>query len=101
MTEIDRGRLAALGGFATPAVLLVLTFVALLNNAFGWQGGAYVVALFWIALGSAVAGALLRTKAPVPWRSAGNGLVLAGTVGVVLFLALIAAIFWSLANVTH
>ncbi|MFD5830590.1 hypothetical protein [Lentzea sp. NPDC060358] len=101
MTEIDRGKLASLAGFATPAVLLLLTAVALLDNTLGWQGGAYVVAFFWIALGSALAGGLVRTAAPAPWRAAGSGMVLAGTAGVVLFLALVVAIAWSLSSVTH
>ncbi|HEX7307384.1 hypothetical protein [Lentzea sp.] len=101
MTEIDRGKLASLAGFATPAVLLVLTAAALLSDALGWQGGAYVVAFFWIAVASAVAGGLLRTTAPAPWRSAGSGMVLAGAAGAVLLLALVVAIAWSLSSVTH
>ncbi|MGW6444095.1 hypothetical protein [Lentzea sp. NPDC055074] len=101
MTEIDRGRLAALAGFATTAVLLVLTVVAFQTNAmnsFGWQGGEYAYSFIWIALGSALAGILVKVAAPAPWRSAGTGMVLAGTVGVVVVITLFAAFLWAISN---
>ncbi|MFD9700798.1 hypothetical protein [Lentzea sp. NPDC059081] len=100
MTEIDRGKLASLAGFATPAVLLVLTAAALVDGTFGWRGGAYLLAFFWIALGSAVAGGLVRVAAPDSWRSAGSGMVLAGTTGVVLFVVLVGAFLWALSTFT-
>lgn len=100
MTEIDRGKLASLAGFATPAVLLVLTVVALVDNTFGWQGGAYVVALFWIALGSAAAGGLVRVAAAGSWRSAGSGMVLAGATGVAFSVVLVGAFLWAISTFT-
>ncbi|MET9225443.1 hypothetical protein [Lentzea sp. NPDC003310] len=98
MTETDRGRLAALGGFATTAVLLVLTVVAFLTNALrplGWQGGEYAYSFVWIALGSAIAGLAVRVAAPAPWRSAGKGMAIAGTAGVVVVITLIVAFIWA------
>ncbi|MEV6236981.1 hypothetical protein [Lentzea sp. NPDC051838] len=97
MTEIDRARGAAMAGFLVPAALLVLTVVALLSN-FGWQDGSYVVVFFYIALGSALTGAVVRVAAPAPWRSAWSGLVTAGVAGLGVFLALMVAIYWSLSN---
>ncbi|MEV6711401.1 hypothetical protein AB0M48_05075 [Lentzea sp. NPDC051208] len=101
MTEIDRGRLAALAGFATTAVLLVLTVVAFLNDAlesFGWQGGEYAYSFLWIALGSAIAGLVVKVAAPAPWRSAGTGMALAGTAGVVVVITLVIVFMWALSN---
>ncbi|MDX8048667.1 hypothetical protein SK571_04695 [Lentzea sp. BCCO 10_0798] len=103
MTEIDRGRLAALAGFATTTVLLVLTVVAFLNDAlesFGWQGGEYAYSFIWIALGSAIAGLVVKVAAPAPWRSAGTGMALAGTVGVVVVITLVIVFMWALSNLT-
>ncbi|MFD4638950.1 hypothetical protein ACFWN2_16660 [Lentzea sp. NPDC058436] len=101
MTEIDRGRLAALAGFAITAVLLVLTVVAFQTGAmesFGWQGGEYAYSFIWIALGSAVAGGVVKMAAPAPWRSAGTGLLLAGVVGVFVVIALIVTFVVALSN---
>ena len=101
MTEIDRGRLAALAGFATTAVLLVLTVVAFQTDAlesFGWQGGEYAYSFIWIALGSALAGLVVKVAAPAPWRSAGTGMALAGTVGVVVVITLVVVFVWALSN---
>ena len=103
MTEIDRGRLAALAGFATSAVLLVLTFTAFLTDAMrslGWQGGEYAYSFVWIALGSAIAGLVVKVAAPAPWRSAGTGMALAGTVGVVVVITLIVVFVWALSNLS-
>lgn len=101
MTEIDRGRLAALAGFATTAVLLVLTVVAFLTNAlqpFGWQGGEYAYSFIWIALGSALAGLVVLVAAPAPWRSAGKGMAIAGAVGVVVVITLVVVFIWAWSN---
>ncbi|WP_434446472.1 hypothetical protein [Lentzea sp. E54] len=101
MTEIERGRAAATIGFAATTILLVLTVVAFRNDAlesFGWQGGEYAYSFVWIALGSAVAGAVVKMAAPAPWRSAGSGLLLAGVIGVGVVIALIVVFVWALSN---
>ncbi|GGN03502.1 hypothetical protein GCM10011609_48220 [Lentzea pudingi] len=103
MTEIDRGRLAALAGFATSAVLLVLTFTAFLTDAMrslGWQGGEYAYSFVWIALGSLVVGGVVKTAAPAPWRSAGSGLLVAGAVGVLIVFALIVTFIVALTSLS-
>ncbi|SDP39921.1 hypothetical protein [Lentzea jiangxiensis] len=81
-----------------PAVLLVLTVVALLTNAlqsFGWQGGEYAYSFIWIALGSALAGLVVLVAAPAPWRSAGKDMAIAGTAGVVVVITLVVAFIWA------
>ncbi|SER47703.1 hypothetical protein [Lentzea albida] len=101
MTEIDRGRLAALAGFATTAVLLTLTVIAFLNDtfeSFGWRGGEYAYSFIWIALGSALVGLVVKVAAPAPWRSAGTGLALAGSVGVLVVIALVVTFIWAWSN---
>ncbi|MFJ5984647.1 hypothetical protein [Lentzea sp. NPDC092896] len=93
----DGGRLVALAGFTATAALLVLTFAALVTNALlplGWQGPEYLVAFFCIALGSAIAGPVVKRAAPVPWRPAGSGMLLAGLAGLGLLVALVALIYW-------
>ncbi|HEX8869312.1 MAG TPA: hypothetical protein VF821_26865 [Lentzea sp.] len=103
MTELDRGRVAALAGFFAPAVLLTLTVVAYLNDSLaslGWQGGEYAYAFVWIALGSALAGVAVRVAAPVPWRSAGSGMAWAGTAGVLIVISLVVLFVWAVAHWT-
>lgn len=101
VTEIDRGRLAAWAGFATITALLALTAVAFQTDAlesFGWQGGEYAYSFIWIALGAAIAGLVVKVAAPAPWRSAGTGMALAGTVGVAVVITLIVAFVWAFSN---
>ncbi|SFQ99362.1 hypothetical protein SAMN04488564_101839 [Lentzea waywayandensis] len=103
MTETVSGRAAGLAGFATAFLLLVFTFVAFQNDALkslGWQGGEYAYAFIFVALGSAVLGVVLKAVAPAPWRSAGTGLILAGTLGVVVVVALIIAFVYALSNLS-
>ncbi|WP_143116076.1 hypothetical protein [Lentzea xinjiangensis] len=101
MTELDRARLAATAGFATTTVLLALTAAAYLNDsleAFGWQGGEYAYAFVLIALGSALAGGVVKALAPRPWRPAGSGLLVAGGAGVAVVVLLVALFVWAVAN---
>jgi hypothetical protein len=96
----DRGRLAALTGFAATAALLVLTVVSLVTNALqplGWHGLEHVL-FFFIALGAALAGPVVKVAAPAPWRSAGSGMVLAGLIGVGIYIALMVTIYWALSH---
>ncbi|GAA3647097.1 hypothetical protein GCM10022267_37150 [Lentzea roselyniae] len=99
MTELDRGRVAALAGFAVPVILLALTVVAFLHDflePIGWQGGEYAYTFVWIALGSALAGVAVRTAAPNPWRSIGSGLAWAGATGLVVVVVLVTVFLWAL-----
>lgn len=92
-------RLAAIAGFAVPVVLLALTLAAQVTNALqpiGWDGPEYLVAFLCIALGSAVAGSVVKAATRGPWRAAGNGMVLVGLFGVVLWVLLVVTIFWGL-----
>ncbi|WP_439656108.1 hypothetical protein ACSHWB_27160 [Lentzea sp. HUAS TT2] len=103
MTKTDRGRTAGLAGFAATAALLVLIFAAFQTDAlasFGWQGGEYATAFVWIVLGSTFAGIVLNLTAPAPWRSAGIGMILAGTLGVGVIILLIVVIAWGLSNIS-
>lgn len=100
MTELDRGRVAAMAGFLVPVSLLVLTVFAYLNNfgPLGWQGGEYAYAFVWIAFGSVLAGVVVRAAAPTPWRSLGSGMAWAGGAGVLVVLVLIVLFVWAVAN---
>lgn len=92
MTELDRGRVAALAGFLVPLALLALIMFAFVNDSFqpiGWRGGEYAFAFGWTALGSVVIGALVKFSAPAPWRSIGSGMMLAGSGGVLVVIALV------------
>jgi hypothetical protein len=92
VTELDRGRVAALAGFLVPLALLALTVFAYLNDSFepvGWRGGEYALAFVWTAFGSFVIGTVLKIAAPAPWRSAGSGMMLAGSAGVLVVGALV------------
>ncbi|TWP52455.1 hypothetical protein FKR81_08975 [Lentzea tibetensis] len=101
MTEVDQSRFAALAGFTIPVALMVLTIVAFTGDyldVLGWQGGEYGYAFLWIAIGSVVLGVVTKAAAPAPWRSAGSGMVLAGTIGVVLTIAAVMLFMWAFAH---
>ncbi|GAB2847807.1 hypothetical protein [Lentzea nigeriaca] len=101
MTELDRGRVAALAGFAVPVALLVLTVFAFLNDLMrplGWRGGEYAYTFLWITFGSALAGVVVRAATPRPWRSLGAGLAWAGAAGLVVVIVLVVVFVWAFAN---
>lgn len=98
MTELDRGRVAALSGFLIPLALLALAMYVYVTDSFesiGWRGGEYAYSFMWIALGSVVIGAVVRLAAPAPWRSVGSGMMLAGSAGVLVVIALFVLIMVS------
>ncbi|SFQ99366.1 hypothetical protein SAMN04488564_101840 [Lentzea waywayandensis] len=91
-------RLASVTGFAVLFLLLVLVFAAQLANALrpiGWEGTEYLVTFFFVALGAALIGPVVKVAAP-RWRTAANGMTLAGVIGLVLFAALMGLIYWGL-----
>ena len=101
MTELERGRVAAIAGFSIPAVLFLLTTYAYLNDYFehvGWQGGEYAYAYIWIAIGSTVVGGVIRLVAPAPWRSVGSGIAVGGFGGVLVLILLLVLFFVLLAT---
>lgn len=94
---------AGVAGFAAVLGLLLLTFLAMQNDALeslGWQGGQYAYAFVWIALGSVVAGVVLKVRSPAPWRTFGTGLIIGGTFGVVLLIAFFVLVAYALSNLS-
>lgn len=83
----------AFAGFLLPCLLLlavVLAYQAEYLSGLGWRGGEYAYAFLGVALGAALAGGLLKlVQRGSPWRSFGSGLLLGGTLGVVLTIVII------------
>lgn len=91
VTKLDRRRGAILAGFLFPFALLALITFAYRYDSFasiGWHGGEYANAFVWTAIGSIVVGALVRFTAEAPWRSIGSGMMLLGSIGMLVVLAL-------------
>ncbi|MBB5802593.1 polyferredoxin [Saccharothrix ecbatanensis] len=82
----------AFAGFLVPFALLMAVMAAHRAQSFdalGWHGGEYAYAFIGVALGAVVVGALLKAARP-PWPSVGTGMILAGTVGVLIAIAIVA-----------
>lgn len=83
-----------LTGFIAPCLLLTAVAFAYQAQLFagaGWRGGEYAYAFIAVASGAILAGAALKLARPrSPWSSFGTGLILAGTLGVALTIAIIA-----------
>jgi hypothetical protein len=83
-------------GFLPPSLLLVAVAAAYGGQLFrdaGWRGGEYAAAFVGVTACAVVGGAALRLLRPEsPWRSFGSGMVVAGTLGVLVAVA-IAALF--------
>ncbi|WNV88389.1 hypothetical protein [Umezawaea sp. Da 62-37] len=78
-------------GFALPLVLIALLVVAHGHDYFGslgWDGGEYLAAMAWTVVGVLVIGGVLLAAPPV-WRSLGVGMLIGGSAGVLLGLALL------------
>ncbi|HKS47612.1 MAG TPA: hypothetical protein VJT49_21365 [Amycolatopsis sp.] len=92
----------AFAGFMVPFVLLVLVVLAYTANFFadiGWHGGEYADAFLGVVIGAMVVGAVLKLLPPrLPWTSFGTGLLLAGTLGVVIIAVLCAVISIALSH---
>ncbi|MEJ2852142.1 MULTISPECIES: hypothetical protein [unclassified Saccharothrix] len=101
MTEIDRRRLLGVGGFLLPCALLVGVYFAYSSNAFGswgWKGGEYAYAFIGVAVGAILLGCVLKLVwLESPRGALGTGLVLGGTLGVVVVVALVVlfVVAWS------
>jgi hypothetical protein len=101
VTKLDRRRGAILTGFLVPLALLALIALAYRNDFFassGWHGGEYAYAFIWTALGSIVVGAVVRLTAAAPWRSIGSGMMLVGSAGMLVVIALVVVFIAALAN---
>jgi len=76
-------------GFALATGLLTTLAVLTREDAFarfGWRGGEYALSFLAAASGAVLGGVLLRQTRP-PWRSLGTGLVVGGSVGLLLLVA--------------
>lgn len=101
MTKLDRRQGAILAGSLFSLALLALITFAYRNDSFaaiGWRGGEYALAFVFTALGSIVAGAVVRLTAAAPWRSIGSGLILAGSAGLLVVMALVVLFLVAFAN---
>ena len=101
VTELDHRRRAILAGFLVPLALLVLIALAYRNDFFassGWHGGEYAYAFVWTALGSIVVGAVVRLAAAAPWRSIGSGMMLVGSISMLVVIALIVVFVMALTS---
>ncbi|GLY69899.1 hypothetical protein [Amycolatopsis taiwanensis] len=96
MNELDQRKPkrpgVAFAGFLVPVVLLGLVVLGLSRQVFwdtGWRAGEYAYAFAGIAIGAILVGCVLRILPPgSPWKSFGSGMVLGGTLGVVLTIVL-------------
>lgn len=83
----------AFAGFLLPCLLLssvVLAYRSEYLAGLGWRGGEYAYAFLGVALGATLTGGLLKLlRRGSPWRSFGTGLLLGGTLGVVLTIVII------------
>ncbi|WP_309113216.1 hypothetical protein [Saccharothrix sp.] len=101
MTEIDRRRLLGLSGFLLPCALLVALYFAYSSDTFGswgWKGGEYAYAFIGVAVGAILLGCLVKLfRLDKPGGAFGTGLVLGGTLGVVVVIGLVVLFFvaWS------
>ncbi|MFI9817722.1 hypothetical protein [Saccharothrix variisporea] len=101
MTEIDQRRLWGLGGFLLPCALLVGLFLAYSSDTFGswgWKGGEYAYAFIGVAVGAILLGCVLKLVwLESPRGALGTGLLLGGTLGVVVVFAIVVLFFlaWS------
>ncbi|MGI5501360.1 hypothetical protein [Lentzea sp. CA-135723] len=103
MNDTKSHTVAGVAGFATTLGLLLLTFVSMQNDvleSLGWQGGQYAYAFIWIALGSVVAGVVLKVRSSARWKAFGTGLIIGGTFGVVLLIAFFVLVAYSLSNLS-
>ncbi|KOX20469.1 hypothetical protein ADK67_29665 [Saccharothrix sp. NRRL B-16348] len=90
----------AFAGFLVPFALQVAVMVAFRGQYFadaGWRGGEYAYAFIGVAVGSIVLGCVFKFLRP-PWNSVGTGLVLAGTLGFVIVLAVLAVVLVALSQ---
>jgi hypothetical protein len=90
----------ALAGFVPPFALLLAVMRAYQAEYFadlGWHGGEYAYAFIGVAAASVVVGLVLKFLRP-PWNSAGTGMVLAGTAGVVIVIVVIALVLVALSQ---
>ena len=100
--EVERRRRpgVAFAGFVVASALQVAVVVAYragyLADA-GWRGGEYAYAFIGIAVGSIVLGGVLKLLGP-PWRSVGTGVLLAGTVGFAIVVAVFVSVLVALSQ---
>lgn len=93
MTEIDRRRVLGLAGFLLPCAVLVALCFAYSSNTFaswGWKGGEYAYAFIGVAVGAILLGCVVKLVGlDKPGGAFGTGLVLGGTLGVLVVVALV------------
>jgi hypothetical protein len=98
MNELDQQKRkhpgVAFAGFVVPFVLLlsvVLAYKARYVAGIGWRGGEYAYAFIGVAIGAILVGCMVKLlQSKSPWNSVGSGMVIAGTLGVVITIAIIA-----------
>lgn len=90
----------AFAGYVVPVAMEVAVVAALRTGYFadaGWRGGEYAYAFIGIAVGSIVLGGVLKLLGP-PWRSVGTGVLLAGTVGFAVVVAVFVSVLVALSR---
>ncbi|CAL9540841.1 hypothetical protein SUDANB95_04193 [Actinosynnema sp. ALI-1.44] len=101
MTEIDRRRTLGLAGFLLPCALLVALYCAYSSDTFaswGWLGGEYAYAFIGVAVGAILLGCVVKLVGlDKPGGAFGTGLVLGGTLGVLVVAAFVVVflVAWS------
>lgn len=83
---------AAALGFLVPFGLLtsvVLAYQGQLLADVGWRGGEYARTFIGVTVGAILLGSVLRLALSQPWKSIGSGMLAAGTLGLVIAVALL------------
>jgi hypothetical protein len=88
--DTKRPGIAALGSLVPFGLLTsVVAYQGQLLVDVGWRGGEYARTFIGVAVGAILLGSVLRPFLSQPWESIGSGMLAAGTLGVVITVALL------------